>query len=159
MCVCVCVCVWRPLQVYLVEIADSGRRGVIGSFGAVAVSLGIVLVYSLGAALPWRVVCVVCGAIPAALFVAMWFLPETPVWLATRNRKGDARKVGEIAKKNQQKKKKMIIQKSQVGKAKIYRREKSQELRFLLQVGHPALVRSSIGSTVECCLFLSHSPP
>ena len=69
---------------YLVEISSSSNRGAVGSTGALFVSAGITLVYALGAALPWRAVCAVCGAIPAALLGAMALLPETPSWLATK---------------------------------------------------------------------------
>jgi hypothetical protein len=38
-------------QVYLVEIADTERRGIFGASGAMAVSVGITLTYCLGVSL------------------------------------------------------------------------------------------------------------
>ena len=43
------------VQVYLVEVADTERRGMFGASGALSVSIGITLVYCLGAILHWQV--------------------------------------------------------------------------------------------------------
>ena len=40
----------------------------------------------------WRIVCVICGAIPIVVFVCMIFLPETPPWLVLNNKKEEAEK-------------------------------------------------------------------
>ncbi len=80
---------------YLVEISSPTNRGVIGSSGSLSVSAGITLCYCLGAAgLDWRHICMVCAAMPAALWVALaLFLPETPAFLAANGREAQARKV------------------------------------------------------------------
>ena len=67
-------------------------RGWFGASGALTVSAGITLVYSLGAALHWSTVCIVCGAIPLAVAAAMTLLPETPNWLANNGRREEAQK-------------------------------------------------------------------
>ena len=56
-------------------------------------SAGITLVYALGAATNWRNVCAICGSIPVLVAIAMPFLPETPNWLVTKNKKAHAYKV------------------------------------------------------------------
>ena len=53
-------------------------------------SAGITLVYSLGAALHWSSVCIVCGAVPVAIAGCMTLLPETPNWLANNGRQKEA---------------------------------------------------------------------
>ena len=65
-----------------------------GGSGALTVSAGITLVYTLGATLPnWRWVCAVCGCIPILIFVLMPFLPETPNWLIMKGEKEAAKAV------------------------------------------------------------------
>lgn len=80
-------------QVYLVEVADTDRRGLFGASGALSVSVGITLVYCLGALCHWQVVCVICAMFPIATFIAMIFLPETPPWLILNGKKEEAEKV------------------------------------------------------------------
>ena len=80
-------------QVYLVEVADTEHRGMFGASGALSVSVGITLVYCLGAVLHWRLVCLVCGLLPVIVFIAMFFLPETPPWLVVNGKKEEAEKV------------------------------------------------------------------
>ena len=80
-------------QVYLVEVADTERRGLFGASGALSVSVGITLVYCLGAVLHWRFVCLVGGLFPVITFIAMIFLPETPPWLVINDKREEAEKV------------------------------------------------------------------
>ena len=80
-------------QVYLVEVADTERRGLFGASGALSVSVGITLVYCLGALIHWRFVCLVGGLFPVVTFIAMMFLPETPSWLVINDKKEEAEKV------------------------------------------------------------------
>ena len=72
-------------------------RGMFGGSGALSVSAGITLVYTLGATLPnWRWVCVTCGAIPIAIFLLMPMLPETPNWLIMKGKRDEAYEVTTI---------------------------------------------------------------
>ena len=80
-------------QVYLVEVADSERRGLFGASGALSVSVGITLVYCLGALFNWKIVCVICALFPLVTFIAMIFLPETPPWLVVNGKKDEAERV------------------------------------------------------------------
>ena len=73
-----------------VDVLPSTFRGWFGASGALTVSAGITLVYSLGAALHWSTVSIVCGAIPLAIAACMTLLPETPNWLANNCRQEEA---------------------------------------------------------------------
>ena len=69
-------------------------RGMFGGSGALSVSAGITLVYSLGATLPnWRWVCAACATIPILIVILMLILPETPNWLIMKGRRDEAYKV------------------------------------------------------------------
>ena len=65
-----------------------------GGSGALTVSVGITLVYVLGATLPnWKWVCIACGSIPIAVFALMPLLPETPNYLIMNGEKQRAYEV------------------------------------------------------------------
>lgn len=81
-----------PATVYVAEAADQYLRGMLVTWTSIFVSLGILLVYLFGSVLPedWRGVAGVCAAFPVISAVAIWFLPESPVWLASRGRAVEA---------------------------------------------------------------------
>ena len=65
-----------------------------GAGGALSVSLGITLVYTLGALFHWKVVSLVCGVIPILIVLVFGLvLPETPNWLFVH---GEAEKAEEV---------------------------------------------------------------
>lgn len=73
-------------QVYLGEISEPRLRGLLIGTPFVAYSLGVLYVYALGGALPWRSVAFLSVVLPALAFVALCFSPESPTWLARRGR-------------------------------------------------------------------------
>ncbi|KAL0838931.1 hypothetical protein ABMA28_016941 [Loxostege sticticalis] len=75
-----------PSQVYLGEISEPRLRGLLIGTPFVAYSLGVLYVYALGGALPWRSVAFLSVVLPALAFVALCFSPESPTWLARRGR-------------------------------------------------------------------------
>ncbi|XP_069699261.1 facilitated trehalose transporter Tret1-like isoform X2 [Periplaneta americana] len=78
-----------PAVIYTSEVVDKNLRGVVGSWPALGFSLGIVLVYILGLIFQqsWRIVAGICASSPVIAIVAVWFfLPESPVWLATKGK-------------------------------------------------------------------------
>ena len=77
-------------QLYLVEMADAKRRGMMGGSGALSVSAGITLVYTLGACMNWRWVCLACAIHVFIIIIAMIFMPETPNWLIENSRRDEA---------------------------------------------------------------------
>lgn len=78
--------------VYLAEISLPSERGMLASLGPVFVSFGVLLVYLLGYLMDWHIASIVCAVTAAFSFVIIYFLPETPPWLAS---KGRNKKAGE----------------------------------------------------------------
>lgn len=50
-------------QIYVAECSDPETRGVIGSFPALAMSLGVLVTYIMGTYLVWNVLAWTCGCI------------------------------------------------------------------------------------------------
>uniref|UniRef100_A0A182NPD2 Major facilitator superfamily (MFS) profile domain-containing protein n=1 Tax=Anopheles dirus TaxID=7168 RepID=A0A182NPD2_9DIPT len=71
-----------PAQVLLAEIAEPRLRGALIGAPFVSYSLGILLVYALGSQFHWRAVAWAGTVLPLLSFIALFFAPESPVWLA-----------------------------------------------------------------------------
>ncbi|KAG6456655.1 facilitated trehalose transporter Tret1 [Manduca sexta] len=80
--------VLAPAQVYVSECCDPEIRGRLGSLPTLSMSLGILLSYIAGNWLSWRYLAFFSAIFCVALFVALFPLPESPVWLETHG--GDA---------------------------------------------------------------------
>ncbi|KAK3908861.1 Facilitated trehalose transporter Tret1 [Frankliniella fusca] len=82
-----------PGTVYVAEVGLKELRGMLVTWTSIAISLGIVLVYVIGAVLPsWRLVAAVCGAFPLLTLVLVYaVVVESPVWLLGRGRVSEAR--------------------------------------------------------------------
>ncbi|XP_066905316.1 facilitated trehalose transporter Tret1 isoform X1 [Halyomorpha halys] len=70
--------------VYLAEISLPSERGMLAALGPVFVSFGVLLVYLFGYMMEWHISTVVCAATAAFSFFIIYFLPETPPWLASK---------------------------------------------------------------------------
>ncbi|XP_055378067.1 facilitated trehalose transporter Tret1-2 homolog [Condylostylus longicornis] len=81
-------CVIAPM--YISEIAETSIRGSLGTFFQLFLTIGILLVYLFGSFVTWKTLSTLCLFIPLALFVSMFFLPETPTYLLKKGRRGDA---------------------------------------------------------------------
>ncbi|KAL8152064.1 hypothetical protein V2J09_021872 [Rumex salicifolius] len=70
------------VPVYIAEISPKSLRGGLGALNQLSVTFGVMLVYLLGIFLGWRILAVLgilsCGALVPGLF----FIPESPRWLA-----------------------------------------------------------------------------
>lgn len=55
-------------------------------------SLGYFLVYTLGMFLSWRKVAMICISLPICIFIAIFFAPETPIWLLSKGKPRNALK-------------------------------------------------------------------
>jgi facilitated trehalose transporter len=44
-------------------------------------ALGMLITYIVGALLPWHYLSFFCAAFPVMLLIALFLLPESPVWL------------------------------------------------------------------------------
>ncbi|XP_010498365.1 PREDICTED: sugar transporter ERD6-like 4 isoform X2 [Camelina sativa] len=70
------------VPVYIAEIAPQNMRGALGSVNQLSVTIGIMLAYLLGLFVPWRVLAVL-GVLPCTLLIpGLFFIPESPRWLA-----------------------------------------------------------------------------
>lgn len=70
------------VPVYIAEIAPQNLRGSLGSVNQLAVTIGVLLTYLLGLFVPWRILAVI-GVVPCALLIpGLFFIPESPRWLA-----------------------------------------------------------------------------
>ncbi|KAF5780370.1 putative major facilitator, sugar transporter, major facilitator superfamily [Helianthus annuus] len=70
------------VPVYIAEISPQNLRGSLGSVNQLSVTIGILLAYLLGLFLPWRVLAVI-GTLPCIILIpGLFFIPESPRWLA-----------------------------------------------------------------------------
>ncbi|ETN66996.1 sugar transporter [Anopheles darlingi] len=71
-------------QVYVSECSDPAIRGVIGSLPALAMSVGILVMYVMGKFFDWQQLAWICCGMACCLFLAVACFPQSPVWLKTR---------------------------------------------------------------------------
>ncbi|KAL0314686.1 UNVERIFIED_CONTAM: Sugar transporter ERD6-like 6 [Sesamum angustifolium] len=70
------------VPVYIAEIAPQNLRGGLGSVNQLSVTIGIMLAYLLGLFCSWRVLAVL-GTLPCLILIpGLFFIPESPRWLA-----------------------------------------------------------------------------
>ena len=83
-----------PSSNYLVELAHTNLRGVLFAAINVAEQLGYLFIYAAGHwDVSWRVAVLVCGCLATILpFIGLIFLPDSPRWLASRDRYPEALK-------------------------------------------------------------------
>jgi len=81
-----------PVLTYVGEIAEPSVRGVLTAIAGVSYALGTAILYAIGNVLNWRSTALVCCSIPIATIVCISMVPETPMWLLTKNRKQQALK-------------------------------------------------------------------
>lgn len=92
------VCVASPL--YIAEVSPKDRRGLLGSGVQLGVTVGILLVYTLGLFLTWLPLALV-GALPALVGLALTSrIPETPRFYLMKGDKAGALRYGETTETN-----------------------------------------------------------
>ncbi|KAJ4851473.1 hypothetical protein Tsubulata_014144 [Turnera subulata] len=70
------------VPVYIAEISPQNMRGSLGSVNQLSVTIGIMLAYLLGLFVSWRVLAVL-GTLPCLILIpGLFFIPESPRWLA-----------------------------------------------------------------------------
>lgn len=79
-------------QIYVSECSDPAIRGILGTFPSLSMSAGILFSYIVGKYFSWTTMAYLNCSITALLFVAVVGLPESPVWLKTKGRLGEAKK-------------------------------------------------------------------
>lgn len=75
---------------YIGEIAQKEIRGALGSFFQLMVTIGILFVYAVGYDLDVFTFSIICGVLPLAFASAFVFMPESPLYLVSKNRSEDA---------------------------------------------------------------------
>uniref|UniRef100_A0A1B6K8I2 Major facilitator superfamily (MFS) profile domain-containing protein n=1 Tax=Graphocephala atropunctata TaxID=36148 RepID=A0A1B6K8I2_9HEMI len=76
-----------PAVVYITEVARADFRGTLLCLCPTLVSLGLVIVYTMGPLLHWRIISwisIACCILPL-LLMSLWS-PESPVWLVSRGK-------------------------------------------------------------------------
>jgi MFS family permease len=81
-----------PIVTYVGEICQPSIRGILTSCAGVAVMIGFSTVFFLGGITTWRITALICCSIPIVTAIAICFVPETPYWLMSKNRKEEARR-------------------------------------------------------------------
>ncbi|OJJ44378.1 hypothetical protein ASPZODRAFT_18576 [Penicilliopsis zonata CBS 506.65] len=83
--------------IYISEIAPPKARGFFGAFTQVMCNVGILLAQTLGYFLSygnaWRVILATAGCIGVLQLAGLFFVPESPTWLAEHQRTNLARRV------------------------------------------------------------------
>ena len=70
-------------QVYLTEILDVQSRETLGSLFAISLSVGMTLTYILGTLFHWITVASIFILMAVLECICLYFIPESPHWLAT----------------------------------------------------------------------------
>ncbi|KAF5288904.1 hypothetical protein FQA39_LY03783 [Lamprigera yunnana] len=75
-----------PLFVYVSEVTQPNLRGLLSATTSIAGALGILIQFILGSLFNWRIVALACSSVPLICFILLWFIPESPYWLISKNR-------------------------------------------------------------------------
>ncbi|OTF73799.1 Facilitated trehalose transporter Tret1-like protein [Euroglyphus maynei] len=75
---------------YVVEISTIDIRGLIGACFQLFVTIGILLVYVIGAFITWRPLAAVSMVPTIIMMICMFFMPESPSWLMSKGKLSEA---------------------------------------------------------------------
>ncbi|CAG0880622.1 unnamed protein product [Darwinula stevensoni] len=81
------------VQVYLGEIAHPSLRGMLASLPMTMMCLGTVISTGIASCLHWKTVALVFVFVPLFNLFLLFFVPESPAWLASKGRIEEAREV------------------------------------------------------------------
>ncbi|RLN01013.1 sugar transporter protein [Panicum miliaceum] len=77
------------VPVYIAEIAPQDQRGALGAVFQLSVTIGILVSYLFGMFVPWRILAVL-GILPCSILIpGLFFVPESPRWLAKMGKMED----------------------------------------------------------------------
>jgi len=77
-------------NILISETVHPSLRGYLGPFTSVFLALGMWQSYLMGYILPWRTMCWVLTYQPVLLLLCLYFVKETPYWLAGQGRQEEA---------------------------------------------------------------------
>lgn len=83
-------CVAAPM--YIGEIAETSIRGSLGAFFQLFLTVGILFTYVVGGWTHWKTLSIVSAILVPLLVGVFWWMPETPQYLLSKNRRRDAEK-------------------------------------------------------------------
>uniref|UniRef100_A0A182T9P7 Major facilitator superfamily (MFS) profile domain-containing protein n=1 Tax=Anopheles maculatus TaxID=74869 RepID=A0A182T9P7_9DIPT len=75
-----------PVLTYVAEITQPRYRGMLAATGSTCVILGVLLEFLMGSFMKWRAVALISAAVPVLAALLLFFIPESPVWLASKGR-------------------------------------------------------------------------
>lgn len=85
------------VPIYISEIAPPKGKGLFGAFTQVMINMGILITQLLGYFLSrnsmWRIILATAGGIGLFQLFGLFFVPESPKWLAEHNHPGHARSI------------------------------------------------------------------
>ncbi|XP_075984583.1 facilitated trehalose transporter Tret1-like [Anticarsia gemmatalis] len=82
-----------PISSYVSEICEPSVRGAICTVTQLFLSIGMSAMYMLGAATSWRMAALLSLSVPiVTMLMALFVVPDTPVWLLSRGKEQDALK-------------------------------------------------------------------
>ena len=86
----------------MIEVLDTERRETFGSSLAIAISVGITLIYVLGALLHWIIVAWIFIGFIVIQCIGLHFVPESPQWLMSQGYEEEAQQCLKILRHNDQ---------------------------------------------------------
>ncbi|ETN59674.1 sugar transporter [Anopheles darlingi] len=75
-----------PVLTYVAEITQPRYRGILAATGSTCVILGVLLEFLMGSFMKWRTVAFVSSVVPILAAILLFFIPESPAWLASKGR-------------------------------------------------------------------------
>lgn len=66
---------------FVSEYAETSIRGLLGTGFQLFLTIGILLVFTIGAVTSWVNLSYICGVVPIVYVIGMFFVPESPTWL------------------------------------------------------------------------------
>lgn len=85
------ICFYLKVLTYVAEVTQPQFRGMLAATGTTCVIGGVFVEFVLGKIFTWRIVALVSTLLPLVTVSALFFVPESPHWLLTKNRVDEAR--------------------------------------------------------------------
>lgn len=82
---------WLPICLNFWNVfSEPSIRGILMACAGISSSTGIFMVFFLGSIFSWRQVALICAIVPIMTLIAVFFVPETPIFLISKRRTEDA---------------------------------------------------------------------